>query len=206
MIFSLIVLLVACEPKPEACLEMDEIVEAGTTLHLESCSDNYDFLTWEFSDERGYVSEQGEGIERQLEDQAELSVLLTAYSDGGYRSDAVYHVFKTSFRYIDRFEIIGLSEFDAFIVEVKNDEDGSWSGGGATGEFTESNPFVMNLWPSKVYRLPNEQKTIQLFGRRNGSRILLGEQQFNFATFKENPTVFNTNGGYTVELHWRFRD
>ena len=197
----------ACEKKPKACLALDDVLEAGTTLYLESCSEHYDFLTWEFNDERGYVSDV---VERRFEDEASYSLKLTAYSDGGYRSDTYIHHFKTSYRFVDRFEITGNSNFTGIEVRFKKmyeDKDGGvWSAGGATGEFTDDAPFTIYSWPAMAIRLPDEQETIQFFGLQGTSRTLLGELTVSFQQYKANPVVIESEvGNLRLKMYWTFR-
>lgn len=197
----------ACEPKPKACLDWEDptleletaTLEAGSTLTLESCSEDFDFLTWEFSDDRGYVSET---VERQFEKEGDYTVTLTAYSNGAYRSDVLTIPFRTSFRYIDRFEIVGTSDFKSFVAGYQLND---WSAGGAEGTFTEDAPFIIPVWPESKTVLENTRNSLSLKGRKNGNTISLGSKQFNFTEFKDNPATFEA-AGFTVKMYWRYRD
>jgi len=195
-------MMAGCEPQPKACLDWGDTLEAGTTLNLESCSEDFDFLTWEFSDDRGYI---GDNVERIFEDETSLSVRLTAYSDGGYRTDNVTHEFKTSFRYIDRMEVIGTSDFASFRLAM---EGGSWSAGGAEGTFTEEAPFVVYVWPDDKQVIESTRNGgFTVYGVRNGNTSNLGSSPtYNFETYKDNPMVLESSFGLTFKVFWRFRD
>lgn len=200
-LFVVPLLLSACEPKPKACLNWDDTLEAGTTLTLSSCSEDFDFLTWEFSDDRGYVNNS---VERIFEEESDMSVRLTAYSDGAYRSDVVTFPYKTSFRYIDRMEVVGESNFSKLELRM---EGGAWSGSDAKGIFTESAPYTVYVWPTEKVIIESKQTGgFSVYGFKNGSEVFLGKASFNFETYKENPMTLETNTGLSVEVYWTFRD
>lgn len=193
--------LSSCEKKPEACIDFGEYLEAGDNLILESCSKNYEFLTWEFNDNRGYI---GDFFERQFELEGNYQVKLTAYSDGAYRNDELTHAFRASYRYIDRFEIIGESEYSAFIVDFKDER---WSLGNAAGTFTQDEPFVINVMPEDTVRIMPTSVNLDFFGRRAFSNIPLGESSFNYHIFKDNPVIVRSEDGQLeLRMYWKFLD
>ena len=201
-------ILSSCERKPDACLDFGDALEAGTTIRIESCSDNYEFLTWEFNDGRGQV---GDYVERQFDKEGSYSVLLTAYSDGAYRSDEVSQDFKASFRYIDRFEVIGESGFPSLEVRVEEEytssggDDGRWTVAGSDGTFTADAPFQVLVWPD-LFRVMPTSRTLQLYGRQGLSRTFLGEQKFNFQSVKDNPvTLESEDGKLQMKMYWRYK-
>ncbi len=199
-ILLLLLVLVSCEPQPKACLDWEDTIEAGTQLHLESCSEDYDFLTWEFSDDIGYLSEV---VPRIFEDEENMSVKLTAYSDGAYRSDEVIFPFKTSFRYIDRMEVVGESNYSALELRMSG---GAFLGGDAKGTFTESAPYFVYVWPETKVVIESKRSDIAVFGYKNGSDISLGSKTINFETYKENPMDLETTDGLSVKVYWTYRD
>lgn len=202
-IFPLLVLLglAACEKKPTACIDFGEYLEAGDDISIASCSENYEFLTWEFNDNRGYIDDV---VIRQFEEEGSYQLKLTAYSDGAYRSDEVTHSFRASFRYIDRFEITGESDYTAFRVEFR---DQAWSLGNATGVFTEDSPFVINVLPEDTIRILPRSNNLDFFGRRAFSNIPLGESNLNYHTFKDNPVVVRSeDGSFEMKMYWKYLD
>jgi hypothetical protein len=202
LFIPLLATCLSCEPKPQACLELGDVIEAGSTVTFTSCSENYEFLTWEFSDERGYLSET---VDRNFEEESSYSVKLTAYSNGAYRSDEVIHSFKTSYRFIDRFEVIGISDFTGFEVQFKELPGYKWSAGGGTGTFTNEVPYILEVWPDEQTTLPNAQATLALYGRNGFNKVPLGEKEFNFARYKENPVEFEVNDAFTLKMYWTYR-
>jgi len=197
----LVFALSSCEKRPEACLDFGDYLEAGDNLIIESCSKNYEFLTWEFNDNRGYI---GDLFERQFELEGNYQVKLTAYSDGGYRSDELTHEFRASYRYIDRFEIIGESDYSAFIVDFKNDR---WSLGIATGIFLEDAPFVINVLPNDTARIAPTSVNLDFYGRRAFSNVPLGKSNLNYHIFKDNPVVVTSEDGkLELRMYWKFLD
>ncbi|NQV53209.1 MAG: hypothetical protein HQ500_08490 [Flavobacteriales bacterium] len=196
----LLLFLAACEPKPKACLDWSDTIEAGTTLDLASCSEDYDFLTWEFSDDRGYVSDV---VARIFEKEENMFVKLTAYSDGAYRSDEVILPFKTSFRYVDRMEVIGESNYSALELRMAG---GIFLGGDAKGIFTESAPYIVYVWPETKVVVESKRSELAVFGYKNGSEVSLGSKPYNFETYKENPMVMETTDGLLVNVYWTYRD
>lgn len=200
----------SCERKPKACLDMPDTIEAGATVRFESCSEDFEFLTWEFNDGRGYLDQV---VERSFDKEGKFMVRLTAHSDGAFRTDVIAKEFKTSFRFIDRFEITGDSPYEYFIMRVKEDFDANdlensaeWMQIGAEGSFTDAAPFIMNVYPESSYRIRPITRSFQLYGLLNGRNTLLAEQSFNFDRIKDNPVTFQSeNGNYTVRMFWTYR-
>ena len=196
-----LVVFSSCEKKPEACIDFGDYLEAGDNLMLESCSKNYEFLTWEFNDDRGYI---GDNFERQFELEGNYELKLTAFSDGAFKSDELIHPFRASFRYVDRFEIIGESEYTALIVSFKGV---TYSLGNAEGTFSESAPFVTNVMPEDTVRIQPTSLALDFFGRRAFSNIPLGESNLNYHIFKENPVVVKSEDGkMELRMYWKFLD
>ncbi len=196
-----VLVLSSCEKKPTACLELPETLEAGTLLTLSSCSEDYEFLTWEFSDGIGI---EGEIAQRRFEDEGSVVIRLTAYSDGAYKSDQVEQAYKISFRYIDRFEIIGNIPYDSLQIDFGNVL--SFPVPDANGRFTEEEPLVRSLSPY-TWVIEAERTSITLYGINFlGTRIPLVSDKFNFNVVKDNPTVIGTEeDDFMVKLFWSYR-
>jgi hypothetical protein len=195
-------LLSSCEKKPTACLDLPETLEAGTLLTLTSCSEDYEFLTWEFSDGIGV---EGVQAQRTFEDEGSITIRLTAYADGAYKSDQVEEEYATSFRYLDRFEIIGNSPYDSLEIEFGNNVP-VFKVYDADGSFTADDPLIRSFTPY-TYTIKAEPTFINLFGRNFlGARVPLASDKFNFNVVKDNPTIIGSEeDNFYMKLYWVYR-
>lgn len=199
-LLTISLLAAGCVKQPKACFEPPEVIEAGTELTLESCSENYEFLTWDFGDQStGFI---GEDAPHTYHLEGSYAVTLTAYGDGGYRSDEVTQIVKASYRYIDRFEVVGTSSFNRFIIEALGSE---WNKGGASGTFTDDAPYTLQIWPEEEVEMGRARGTeITLIGLTGNVPTTLATGKFNFTSFKENPAVV-TGPDFTLKMYWTYR-
>jgi hypothetical protein len=196
----IVVLLWGCERKPTACLDLPETLEAGTFLSLNSCSEDYEFLTWEFSDGIGI---EGEIAQRNFEEEGNITIRLTAYANGAYKSDQVEESYFTSFRYIDRFEVIGNVPFDSLRVNFGNLY--SFTALETSGSYSESNPLTINA-DELAYRIIAEPTSVSMFGLIDIVERPLISDKFNFDFVKDNPTIVgDSTDRYQLKIFWEYR-
>lgn len=191
--------LQACERKPKACLDVAESVEAGKDITLHSCSEHYDFLTWDFGDgSSGFI---GDAPVHHFDEEGDFEITLTAYSDGGYRSEEVKQPLHTSYRYLSAFQVVGTSGFSSFRFELGNHK---WTRGGATGTFTDEDPYETFIWPDDTIRILPENVNIELYGIKGGSSTALLKDNINFKFAEQNPVVVES-GLYKLKIFWTFK-
>ncbi len=200
---SISIVLIAfssCQKQPTACVNIEDAVEAGSFIKITSCSEDYEFLTWRFDDDLS--AQVGDEVQRTFVTEDNHSVTLTAYAKNGYRSDEITVDFKSSYRYVDYVEIVGDSPYSKFIVKCFS----SFNATQAEGSFSNSTPYIFQVYPQNEVRILPEISKVELTGVRSiGSQSFLGSQSFNFETYKENPITLITDG-FEMRLHWRFKD
>lgn len=194
----------SCEKQPTACLNLDETLEAGTFLNLSSCSKDYEFLTWEFSDG---IGTEGEVAQRTFEKEGEVTIRVTAYSDGAYKSDFAEQTCKLSYRYIDRLEISGNFSYDSIIVILGN-IDGYWTFRETDTTYSEDAPLIKQWYPTYLSQLESKTSSLTLTGYRgSSSEIKVASKKFDFRTYKENPIIVESdNGQVKMSMYWTFKE
>lgn len=195
----LLMAVASCRPKPEACLALDEVYEVNRTYNLASCSEQYEFITWEFGENtNGFI---GDTVPHAFRDIGQHSVAVTAYARGGYRSDKVQQIVRASRRYIDRFEVVGTSDYNRFIFTFGTTEV---SAGDASGEFTEAQPFVGSVWPDDTLVIPMERVQFYLDGKSGSSTTrVIQQKEINFTRNLDNPVVVQ-EGDFELRVYWTF--
>lgn len=192
-------LLQACERKPKACLDVAETVEAGKDITLHSCSEHYDFLTWDFGDgSSGFI---GDAPVHHFDEEGDFEITLTAYSDGAYKTDEVKQPLRASYRYLSSFQVVGISGFSSFRFELGNNK---WTRGGASGTFTDADPYETLIWPNDTIRIRPENTGIELYGIKNGVSTSLLKENINFKFAEQNPVVVESEL-YTLKIFWTFK-
>lgn len=190
----------ACVQKPKACLNLDDTYETGREYRLESCSENFDFLTWDFGDNSGGFI--GEIAPHTFYEQGTYYLKLMAYSDGAYRSDEVVQAVKSSRRYLSHFEVIGESNYSRFRLNFDNIQI---EGSNANGNFTESLPYSHQIWPGQSVPIPLSKVKLGFMGIKNGSAsTIVPSNIFNFETNVDNPIVLE-NEDFTVNVYWSYQ-
>lgn len=198
------ILLVGCEKKPTACIDFDEYVEAGTQWEFESCSEDFEFLTWDFGDGNyGYVGNEGQATAlRTFTNEGKYLLTLTAYANGAFRSDETTKLINVSYRYVDKFEVLGTSNYPRFVMAVG---DSTVSAFNAQGTFTENDPFIYQ--PIQELRLLPAFTNFKLFGQDQLQNLIpLASENINLSTNKSNPIVIDGNGGFEYRVYWKYKD
>lgn len=205
LLFTLMtLLLVGCEKKPTACIDFDEYVEAGTQWEFESCSEDFEFLTWDFGDGNyGYVGNEDQSTAlRTFTNEGKYLLTLTAYANGAFRSDETSKLINVSYRYVDKFEVVGTSNYNRFIMNVA---DSTINAANAQGTFTETNPFFFQ--PIQELRLLPEFTNFRLFGQDQLQNLIpLASENVNLATNKTNPIIVEGSAGFVYKIYWKYKD
>ncbi|GAB4377811.1 MAG: hypothetical protein Kow0075_06930 [Salibacteraceae bacterium] len=190
-------LLQSCLKKPEACAELDTYYEQNREIAFESCSKDYDFLTWDFGDgSHGFI---GDSPKHTFRDTGSYIIRLTAYGKGGYRSDVYEGRIKVRPRVVDRYEIVGNLDYNK--IEIEFLETIAFSG--VQGTYTDESPLIAGVWPEDTLVMPLENVTLRLSGPASaGSPTLLRASQ-NLEYHTENPIEFS-NTQYVVRVYWIF--
>lgn len=189
----------ACERKPKACMDVPAQLEAEKDLGLNSCSEHYDFVAWDFGDgSSGFI---GENPTHHFNGEGDFEITLTAYSDGAYKSDEVKQMVHVSYRFLSAFQVIGESNFGSFQFEINNTV---WKRGGAKGSFTEEDPYETIIWPEDTFRILPERMNVELYGISGPSGTALLKENINFELADENPVVIETEN-YTLKIFWTFK-
>jgi hypothetical protein len=191
--------LSSCFQRPKACLNLDDTYETGREYRLSSCSENFDFLTWDFGDQSyGFI---GETAPHTFYEQGEYYLKLTAYADGGYRSDEIVQKVKASKRYLSHFEVVGESNFSKFRLAFGSNQI---PGPSANGSFTEALPYSKQIWPEQAIAIPLEKVKVTFFGERNGSSTtLVSPDIINFENNTENPFILEGEN-FLVKVYWTY--
>lgn len=201
LILGIALLATACLKKPKACAELEEYYEVGREYRFTSCSENYEFITWDFGDQSGF---EGEDAPHTYNKNGTPVITLTAYGRGAYRTDELKQQVKTSRRYVERFEVTGTSKHKGFTFglgtlesyrEIFRDS--------ATGTFTDDAPFVAHMWPDEQLIIPVENANVTLYGGGVTSKSLLIQQNVNFRNVRENPTTLE-GGGFVLKIYWTY--
>lgn len=200
-IFLILLVASGCTRKPDACLDLNAFYEVGREYRLETCSENYDFITWDFGDRSsGFI---GDEAPKTFQETGNFYVQITAYSDGAYRSDDAVQLISVSKRYLDRYEIIGESTFELFRMEFG---DEGFVEQDAIGTFTEEEPFIAPIWPDREVEIPFDKEQIKLFGVNNSSfTTVVPQTSINFRNNTENPIVIDGGFGLEFRLYWRYK-
>lgn len=198
-VLPLALLFSGCAKKPTACLVPPEVVETGNTAQLVSCSENYEFLTWDFGDNStGFV---GDLAPHTYQDEGKYTITLTAYAKGGYRSDQVTAEINASYKYLDRFEVVGVSDYGRFVIEMGENE---WSRAGASGTFTDEAPFVVQVWPDMEVKLSDQTFLTELIGFKSGNPTSLAMRSVGFKSNDNNPSLIE-GPDFTLKLFWTYK-
>jgi hypothetical protein len=191
-------LLSGCLTKPKACLELEDVYEVGRQYTLTSCSENFEFLTWDFQDQSGFI---GDEAVHTFANSGERTITLTAYGKGGYRSDAATHKMKSARRFVHYIEII--SEVDYSKYSFKFDLTGI-NFLNSTGTSPEDEPFVGNVFDQVQIRIPISPATIVVKGTQSGSEYLLIDERINFETNDDNPLVLDNGQNFITKVYWKY--
>lgn len=198
--------LVSCKQNPKACLDLDEAYEVGREYRLNTCSENYEFIAWDFGlDESGFI---GDSIPHTFQNIGERTVRIEAFSRGAYNSDEAVQQVRVSRRKVDYVEIIGSSDYTRFKVEFKSGliDDFINFEQNTVGTFTEDSPFVGQIWGNKDWVLKMEPIVMSLEGRKNSNNtILVNQDSKNFRYLYDNPAIYEGNG-IIMKMYWRFDD
>jgi hypothetical protein len=204
LLSSFALLLFSCEKKPTACIDFDKYVEAGTQWEFESCSEDFEFLTWEFGDGNyGYVGNEEQTTALRTYPEEGLYLLtLTAYADGAFRSDEVTQLMNISYRYVDKIEIVGSSNYVRFVISVG---DSIVSAPNAQGSFTAADPFVYE--PIQDIRMKPEFVNFRLFGQDQLQNLIpIASENVNLANDKTYPLIIEGNSGFEFKIYWKYKN
>ena len=203
-VVALIILVSACK-KPTACIEVPPRLAPKAAFEFVSCSENFEFQTWEFGDES--YGQIGDSLERQFDNEGRYTIQLTAYAKGGYTSDATSKDLIVSHRYIKKIEIIGDLNFDyvrfyrtgsVFYTLLQVD---------ARGTFTEANPWTYTPTDRFTSQLLDETN-IAFAGEINGVEVeTFFRSDYKLDKYGDtdvSPLVLENNG-YTVKIYWEFK-
>lgn len=195
-ILPIITALVACQKKPTACIDMEPVIPAGEPVEFISCSEDYEFLTWEFGDGTG---NEAESPEHNYNTEGSWEVILTAYADGAFRSDEVSETIHTSFKYIDRMEITGQVFDDRLEFFVNEDEvivDVE------PGTYTQENPLVVEIYSLSRINVTNRSVTVGI--RTPNSSFEIASRIVNFSRLtREYAEILSSN--LDLRVYWRLR-
>lgn len=190
--------LVACEPKPTACLDMPELFPAAQPIKFTSCSEDYDFLTWEFGTGDGI---EGESPTFRYEFEGKFEVRLTAYSDGAYKSDEASSTHYVSFKYLDRFELSGSFDMrDTLLTFSLEGEDFDLLI--EPGTYSEDDPIVLQAFEDRI-RLTEGSKNYGVESPNTGV-IVSGNADFTRfdQSFSETSSLTSNR---TLRVYWRYK-
>lgn len=192
----------SCNQNPKACLELDEAYEVGREYQLSSCSDNYEFITWDFgTDKNGFV---GDSVPHTFQDVGNRNVTIEAFSRGAYNSDAAIQQVRVTRRKIDYLEIVGGSDYTSFKVEYESDDLTFTEN--TVGTFTDDNPFVGQVWGNKDWVLPMDAIAMTLSGRKNlNITTLINRTSKNYRFVIDNPSLYE-GSGFVMKVYWKFDD
>ncbi len=193
---TLIVALCSCEKKPTACIDMPDIVAADQEVKFVSCSEDFEFMHWEFGDGTGL---EAESPPYRYEFEGCYTVRLTAYADGAFRSDETEKQICASYKYLDRFELFGTFNFSEVTFFVFDNEFTTLI---EPGTYTEDSPISLNAYDERL-RL-REGRTI--YGVNRGSSTIL-EGGADFTNFDQSfSETVDPVTGTTLRVYWRFKD
>ena len=183
----------SCQKKPTACIAVPDTVDAGFFIELKNCSENYEFLTWKFGDSS--FGQIDDSPSHKFSEEKTYLIQLEAFAKNGYKSDFVSKEIFASFRYIDRIEIIGKSNFERFII----------SGAGvvlnANGDWTENTPF--EYIAPLLQELPGE---LSLSGiNQFGVTTRLATKTYDYSKINSNPLLVDGTG-FTMKVYWRYKE
>lgn len=199
----LVLIFASCARKPAVCYNGPTVFETGREYELTSCSEHYEFITWNFGD--GTYGAVDDAPTRAFFQPGDYVMEITAYAKGAYKSDAMSVDYRVSDRYIDRFEVVGQSSFKRFEFGFGNKR---WIAGSASGTFTEDSPYSYTLWPDSAIVIPLERTAVRLGGSNQSSgagfTTLINESP-NFKGRPENPIILE-GSGYTLKLFWTYEE
>ncbi|GAB5539847.1 MAG: hypothetical protein Salg2KO_19500 [Salibacteraceae bacterium] len=189
--------LIGCRQNPKACVEMEEIYEVNRGYTLTSCSEGYEFITWEFGDGGGFLGEDAPKTYRSVGD---YTVTVTAYADGGYIFDEATANIRAANRIWDRFIITGNSVYDEFRIVF---DEFSAVYPNATGNFTREEPYEGEFEEQMRAVLPLEPAQFSLIGLRDGRTPirLIDFESINYENNLDNPVVFKGKG-FELTVYW----
>ncbi len=196
-----LLLMTSCNLNPTACLEMEEIYEVDRQYQFSSCSEDYEFVTWEFGDGTGFL---GNDAVKTFGRKGDFTVSVKAYANGAYGFDEATADIKAANRIIDRFTITGNSVYESFrLINSVNGFDFSEVYPNATGNFTPDAPFEAELQDEMRTVLPVGISSFELTGiRTNGQPIdLIDITSRDFEDNLDNP--FELRGkGFVLSIYW----
>ncbi|MEZ4722744.1 MAG: hypothetical protein R2813_12785 [Flavobacteriales bacterium] len=193
-----LLLLTSCLKKPKACLELDEYYEVGREYSFESCSDNYDFITWDFGDSTaGFI---GDIAPHTFSRNGQPVMKLTAYANGAYRSDEVKQAIKASRRYIDRIEVTGGTNYNKFRFTFDQFE---FINDSVSGNYSAVEPYIWRFWPEQQYVIPINTIRLKLVGERF-TKATLVDEDVNFETDLSNPVELQGLNGFVIKFYWTY--
>ena len=198
----ILILVGACNQNPKACLELDEYYEVGREYKLSSCSENFEFITWDFgTNKNGFV---GDSVPHTFQDVGNRNVTIEAFSRGAFNSDVTTQQVRVSRRKIDYIEIIGVSDYTRFRLEFESDD--ILFAENTVGTFTDDNPFFGQVWGNKDWILEMEPIVISLEGRKNSNtNVLINYTSKNYRYVLDNPSLYE-GSGIEMKVYWKFDD
>jgi len=197
--FLVIALLASCARKPKACIEDSQIVETNQLTILTSCSEDAEFLTWEFSDN---VKSTEDRVQRLFSEEKDYQVTVTAYAKGGYRSSEAVGIIESKKRYVSEIKFIGYTSYTSLTMDCFDKIELV----GTQGSFTEEAPYISYVYPDQEVVIEPSIEPISVYGTKaDETQDQLILQSYNFETHKDNPIVMD-NGRYQFEISWRYKD
>tara|TARA_B110000046_G_scaffold19759_2_gene18700 strand:- start:239 stop:862 length:624 start_codon:yes stop_codon:yes gene_type:complete len=205
VLFKLIlsaILFASCNQNPKACLELEDNYEVGREYQLRSCSDNHEFITWDFgADKNGFI---GDSVPHIFQDVGNRNVTIEAFSRGAYNSDVATQQVLVTRRKIDFIEIVGVSDYTRFTMEYESGD--IIFSENTVGTFTDESPFVGQIWGDRDWVLPMDPIAISLEGRKNSNTtVLINKVSKNYRYVLDNPSVYE-GSDIVMKLYWRFED
>ncbi len=205
VLFKLIlsaILFASCNQNPKACLELEDNYEVGREYQLGSCSDNHEFITWDFgADKNGFI---GDSVPHIFQDVGNRNVTIEAFSRGAYNSDVATQQVLVTRRKIDFIEIVGVSDYTRFTMEYESGD--IIFSENTVGTFTDESPFVGQIWGDRDWVLPMDPIAISLEGRKNSNTtVLINKVSKNYRYVLDNPSVYE-GSDIVMKLYWRFED
>ena len=187
----------SCNQNPKACIQLEEVYELDRTYYLESCSENYEFITWDFGYKTGgYIGDVAPHTFSRLGD---FTISVDAYSNGAYFSDRATQEIKVAHRYIEKIEIVGTSNYTDFLFVYGADsiyfED-------AKGVFTEASPFVGQILQNDTLEIPYDSEDHTLVGYKTfNPTMLIRKSSINFRKNTDNPVLLS-GAGFDMYIYW----